>query len=401
MPEVQCDALVIGGGVAGAGAAFALQERGKSVVVIAKGPGASAVSSGAWDFGPVENPELSLPGHLETRHWKQVYKDLLVAGQELPAWDEWSESIAAAFAALHPELPMASRWEAPALVPCTSGYFRYVFALQACQQGVPLASAKKIGVVASRRWRYRADLLSRQWNAEARKRGLKTEFHALDLPWEESGADIPLARVYADLASRPEQLERLAQALAKLSDAADGLILPPLFPSEAAFEKVRASVPTPLCEALASTEIAPGHRLHRALRTGMKNRNIPVHEVLQVKAQTSGDAIREVSVLRPGVQTWETFRAQEYVFAGGRFFSGGLAHGYQRAEEPLFGVPLFSKAQGVRTDAQCRPLAEDGKAVFQNLRACGSVIGGVQYAEHQIGLGWFAYAGRRCGFAIA
>ncbi|HEX9579085.1 MAG TPA: FAD-dependent oxidoreductase, partial [Myxococcales bacterium] len=49
------DVLVIGGGMAGAAAALSARREGASVLLVARGPGATALSSGAADIAAVED----------------------------------------------------------------------------------------------------------------------------------------------------------------------------------------------------------------------------------------------------------------------------------------------------------------------------------------------------------
>lgn len=125
-----------------------------------------------------------------------------------------------------------------------------VFAAQASQAGADLAraSGKRIAVVSARRWRFRGDLLSRQWNERCAALNLGVEFRATDLPLEGEGWDIPLTRVAADLMAE-KNFEAFREAIARLSDSVDGILLPPIFPSHAAFETVRASTKFAIAEA--------------------------------------------------------------------------------------------------------------------------------------------------------
>src|SRR5439155_22046292 len=83
------DVLVIGGGMAGAAAALAARQRGASVLLVARGPGASALSSGAADIAAVDDLPVSEAAHALAAKPGHPYARLddlaaaLVAGAEL------------------------------------------------------------------------------------------------------------------------------------------------------------------------------------------------------------------------------------------------------------------------------------------------------------------------------
>jgi len=85
------------------------------------------------------------------------------------------------------------------------------------------------------------------------------------------------------------------------------------------------------------------------------------------------------------------------VLATGRFIGGGLIK-RRRTHEPLLGLGVFWEGEpatasrrlprleylepgpafqaGLLTDEGLRPLTEDGRVAYQNLRAAGAVLGG-------------------------
>jgi glycerol-3-phosphate dehydrogenase subunit B len=417
MPEAahSFDAIVLGNGIAGFSAALALREKGKRVAVVFRGSGATSVSSGAWDFGPVPTSGGSLASLL-AGEWKAVFGASLYGAPQPPPEAAWSESFAAVAGALS-TLPIACRFESPYVLPCTSGGLRRVFAAQASQVAADLsrASSKRIAVVSARRWRFRGDFLSRQWNDRAHALGLGVEFRATDLPLEGEGWDIPLTRVAADLCAEKNWVA-FRDAVGRLSDSVDGLLFPPVFPSHAAFESVRGVTKIALAESLASTEATPGFRLRKAIDLALAQQGVECIEVQQLQVQPAGGRVRELSVVFPGDRGGATLKAEAFVLASGRFFGGGLQSGFSRVEESILALPVYQQGLGpriserrsvvegkadwdrlgVRVDDQYRPLAEDGKAAYQNLVACGSIVGGVDYAANQIGLGFFATTGRLC-----
>ncbi|MCB0406081.1 MAG: FAD-binding protein, partial [Bdellovibrionales bacterium] len=120
-------------------------------------------------------------------------------------------------------------------------------------------------------------------------------------------------------------------------------------------------------------------------------------------------------------------RAQRHVLASGKFFGGGVQMQFERLVEPLFGLPLFWSRQeegvekraqlpwsdrsfleaqtwsqlGVWVNENWQPIGNDGLPVLNNLWACGSVIGGLDFARERVGLGFMVYSGGQCGLVAA
>lgn len=412
------DVLIIGSGIAGFSAAVTLAERGKSVAIVSRATGATSVSSGCWDFGPIPSSLPSFSTAATSARWKDVFT--CIAGEiELPlSGKEWMAAIDAVAAILEPDLAIDRHWTDPVVVPSTSGHLRRAYVLQSIHSGASLRrkGTSRVGVVSSRRWRFRGDLLSRAWNDAAIKQGLKAEFRAIDLSWESDGWDIPLSRVCADLEANPEGIDRLRAALGRLSDSVDILLLPPVLPSSEAFASLSKEASIPLAEAVPSEEPVSGYRLWKAMQATLTRLKIPVIAARDLKAQSAGGRIRELSALGTDGRRWETLQATHFVLATGRFFGGGLQASASKMEEPLFALPLYQERGGDRVletrtadwrrvglsvDKDYRPLAEDGRAAFQNLTACGSILGGVAFSENQVGIGFFAATGRACVASIA
>jgi anaerobic glycerol-3-phosphate dehydrogenase len=214
------DALVLGAGLTGFAAACALAEKGKKVAVIFQDTGATSLSSGSWDLGP-PSEGMPLARALESAAWREAYTPLLFEGEAPGKASTLQEDLKAVASAFKETLPMQLSFETPLLLPCLSGGLRHTYCAQEIQAAGNLSAAngKKFALVASRRWRFRADLLCRQWNDRLKKIGSSAEFRAVDLPLEMEGWDIPLSRVCADLAVSEGARVRFQEALGRFNDS--------------------------------------------------------------------------------------------------------------------------------------------------------------------------------------
>ncbi len=384
------DAIVIGAGVAGFSAAVSLRQQGKKVAVLRQGAGASSISSGAWSFGAFAN-------------------------------ERYFDAVEPSLKALEQNLPHAFRRKLPFLLASASGAIRSVYIAQAPQAAGDLSARalRRVAVVGSKQWRYRGDLLARQWNESAKHLGLDTEFRSVDLPTISDSLDVPLSRVATELRT-DEAVDAFAVGLSRLAEGVDLILIPSLFPSFGAFERAQTQVSIPIAETLCSTEPNAGHRLYRAIEASLRLHEIDCLDLQQLRIQPMGGILSEISILPAMGVGWVTLKADHFVIASGRFLGGGLGSRLQRVEETLLDLPLYFpqgtarisdrgtmienaqewSALGIRVDAQYRPLAEDGKPAFANLVACGSIIGKTEPGAAPSGLGVFAAMGRHCVASI-
>ena len=103
----------------------------------------------------------------------------------------------------------------------------------------------------------------------------------------------------------------------------------------------------------------------------------------------------------------ETVRADRVILAGGRFLGQGLLATQAGLREPLFGLPVHQPRSrsgwhrksfldprghrvnqaGLETDATFRPLDENGRPVFENLYAAGSILAHQDWMRTKCGSG--------------
>jgi len=423
---VKVDAIVIGSGVAGVSAALTLKRRGKNVLVLTKNGGATSVSSGAWDFGPIQG-DASFEAMYETPAWQALYRSVLVDASELAN----PSDVVASCEALAKDLKVSFNFKRPYLLPTSSGKWKRTYGAQSLQVKADLNALKnkKVGLVASDRWRFRADLIRKNWMSLAELQGTRLDLEIVPVEAPSSQGDWPLphiaARFQNDSAYRTAFIESLRK---KVTDANyDTLLFPPIFLEHDTAEQVQKELGVNIAECLAGAEPVAGHRLQKNLERLLQKLEIPVIAISQLQAETHEGAVRKLRGLTKQDPNWQEWEAPFIVLASGKFFGGGIELGYQKVRETIFELPCYlDRMQGTKQyrseldwrdtrfadeqpwaklglwlDQQWRPRGTNQQPVLKNVTAAGSIIGGVDFARESVGLGFFAYSGRQCAHVLA
>ncbi|MHB8420353.1 MAG: FAD-binding protein [Myxococcales bacterium] len=397
--------LVIGGGLAGATAAFAAREAGASVVLVARAPGATALCGGILEVAQ-DSLGRALPAReaaegLAARSPTHPYALLRGRLAELPA------ALDLVRVKLAPLLV-----EIPAMFPTVLGGLRAAALAQASHAAGALRPGCRFAVG----WcpRQPALLDGPAVAAALREAGVLAE--PCDLDWLDREDHLALtAFELARLLDRPEEARRLGEALARARPAADAWLLPPVIGLERAEEALKVAsdlAGLPCAELVAATPSVPGARLQRALdraleRAGVELRCGEVARLEEGRAQLGGE-------LGPSDLSFD-----QAVFATGRFIGGGVRRAPVFAE-PLLGLPIWDGATrlleqpvdtllgegpgapaaafraGIHVDGELRPLDDRGEPIPW-LHAAGAVIGGGDAAVDGAGLGLAAFTGFLAG----
>lgn len=409
---VSADVLVVGGGMAGVVAALAARDAGASVVLVRKGPGATALSSGAVGVAPAYGATPSDPF---SRRVGPVESALRIAASRP---DHPYARLGPAVARLEEALPFTVA-RIPLLAPYT-GRSRWLATpygaaaecalCQVSMVAADLATAGPIAVVG-----LRGHL---GWDSRLVAHGI-SRLAAAGAP-PASPVEIDLFRTEADAVSRPHELARALERPGAAEEAGARLreVLPPgtavaLFPSVlgvAAPEQVTAAIAAVAGVAVAETTSdipsVPGLRLDRALSAALRGAGVQVVEGVLEDARGPGS---------PALAAGREIRAPAWVLASGRFIGGGIvrratlaeavldlpveaseggASGYQLARRPSQTLTVRERraaqpllAAGLRVDEQLRPLDAQGRPFHEALFAAGAVVGGHEHAADGTGLG--------------
>jgi glycerol-3-phosphate dehydrogenase subunit B len=201
-----------------------------------------------------------------------------------------------------------------------------------------------------------------------------------------------------------------------LKTGADYVAVPPILGVEHARENRRQleeKTGAAVFELTAFPPSVPGLRLQTGLETVFKKtdgRLLAGHEATGVRKD--GDLIQAITARAPR-RTME-IRSTAVVLASGKFLGGGLVGDERGVRESLMGLPVVdgdlipvsdSRPQrltnviplspeghplfgvGLAFDSSFHPVGADGSPVAQNLLAAGSVLAGYNYAVEKSGLG--------------
>ena len=421
------DVIVIGAGIAGFAAASALKRRGKNVAVVAANFGATSVSSGAWDFGPL-SPRLraSLEEVRRGESWSEIYSQVLVDAATFGGATELSTAAIEVAGDLAPDLKVAFDFQRGFTIPTSAGRLKRTFGAQELQTraSVTRLKGKRVALVAGENWRFRPDLLIRRWQAEAALLGEKLDIAPLWIHLKESGPDWPLpslaARYHADAGFRERFREVVLERLH--GSSFEALLFPPFFLEPKHADELGRDLHIEIGEMLSTVEPVAGYRLRRAIQSSLVRQGIPVQLLSQLQAETQDGRVVRLRGYEP-TRGWRDLEGKHFVLATGKYFGGGIKLGLEIISEPLFDLPLFRgkegrevryrteiswadrefreeqtwAAIGLRVDEKWRPLDRNRAPVLSNLSACGGIIGGVDPARSRLGLGLLAYMGRENG----
>jgi glycerol-3-phosphate dehydrogenase subunit B len=438
---------VIGGGLAGAAAALTIAESGAPVLLVAEGPGATALVAGTLDVAGASPGIPTLPWRDRLRgnvllprerlalHRRGAathpYAQLFGGGEEIDRAEREIEAAMLRLAAwLAPSgLALAGSLAANRLLPSVPGTLRIADYALGPVAGADVLGAAELAVV---------DLPALEgWDARALARTLAHELDALGLRKLPLGVVHPALpeglRAEANPARLAAQLDRpggraaLAESVRGLGAEGRVLLFPPVLgldASAALVAALEAATGARVGEALAFPPHALcGYRLQRALDAALERAGVErVRGRVRSVAGADGDRLAFVLAGDEG----RRIEADAVVLATGRFVGGGLEAGADAVREPLLSLPLYDGdgrridgipawrsarkgygneqplfSAGVRTDRRLRPLGGHGRPQHPRLFAAGDLLGGFDPSRERTGLGVALLSGIHAGRAAA
>lgn len=430
---LSCNVAVIGGGLAGSVAALSARRRGAKVILITKGPGASALSSGAIDIcgSPTASPGLPWSRFLSVRD--NIYETIARAPHHpysvlaLNNPDDPSGGLTAmieeATGFLRDELSKSgislqgdSNRQRPA--PTMLGTWKLTSFVQSCQQlGIPegdIAVAGIRGLSAPD-----SDSLAASLQMTLAATGLGSGEPIEHFEVELEGRETWTMEEAAEHLSVPKNLDAWFEKISRAAaEKYRTILIPPLLPASALSGELRLKEGAAVKEILAAPPSTPGRRLQDALAAALEAAGVEFAHSEAREFERNGNALVSCSVDMNGAQ--RRLQSDKWVLATGKFITGGIKKdrafhetalnlpvfcGDRKVEEVftqkmlrkqiLADHPAFSV--GLMTDGRLRPVDQDGKAILKNLFAAGSVLGGYNYHTGSCGLGVCALTGHRAG----
>ena len=427
--RLDCDVLVVGGGLAGAVAALAARAAGARVALARRAPGATALSSGAISTG---TDPTALPGTFlgaragvadSARRLAAVRPrhPYAVAGERLDRLEEALAFAAGELGAVLAPFTGRHRWLATPY-----GSFRAAALCQRTMAAADLGEARgTLAAVALRgHLAWDAGMVAAAVERAAPLGGPRAEVARLDFPmWEEAALWRP--HELARFLERPGVAEDLGSMLRRaLPPGAAGALFPPvlgLTPGADVAGRIAAAAGVPVAETLSDVPSVPGLRLQAAIEARLDAAGV---EVLP------GDLREARGPGAPASCAGREVLAAAWVLATGRFVGGGVVRRGTLAES-LLGIPVTAAeafgdwgahlagrpaaslthresrapqpllSAGVAADRLFRPVDAHGAVIHERLFAAGSVLGGHEQAADGSGLGVAVFTGFLAGQAAA
>jgi glycerol-3-phosphate dehydrogenase subunit B len=394
---VRYDVIVIGAGLAGLTAAVRLAEQGQSVLVLAKGAGATHLAPPTIDVlgysrdgEAVESPARGLP-------------ELMGASPDHPYARVGLETAAAAldwYRTALSELGYTGGLDANMLLPTAAGAAKPSAFSPATMAGGDVRSGGRMAIVGLRGLKdFHAHYVADNLAHAARARGAEVLVRALELRPELDGQRDVGALGFAARFERPEFRDAIVEELRTLLAPGERAGLPAVLGLRDAgrvHRELEERLRTKVFEIAMLPPSVPGMRLFEVLKGALRRgggRLILGDRV--IGAERNGRRVEAVVAQTAARRV--AYRARAFVLATGGFASGGLeldsAGGVRETVIglPVAGVPPPGETRflpgyfdrhplaraGLEVDGRMRPLGRDGP-MYDNLHAVGAALAGAE-----------------------
>jgi glycerol-3-phosphate dehydrogenase subunit B len=359
------DVVVIGGGLSGAMAALRAASQKKKVALLRQGWGATAFLSGACNISEKsesirhaltffkENVELDLKGSFD-----ESFSFLTEQGR----LQKSSHVLASHFnvipdnpnaASAHPDVTVTS----PNVIPASSNVIpAHPNVIPRLDRGIQ----KNLLVMGISPFYPFSDKTFPVKTAQA--------------DWINSEVNLlpPMIAKRLDDLSNVRALANKMKVKVK-SHSFQSLLVPPVLGIEHADEvrsELEKQLGVPVFELLAGVPSVPGIRFQKALDRALLQANVDI---------TQG-AITKIDAENRHINAVNGMEASQFILATGKFLGGGILR-QGSFQETVFGLPVFSDeaslfSAGIRVNEYNKPINQRGHVVFENLKACGTVIAG-------------------------
>ena len=429
---------VIGGGLAGSAAAANARKAGAEVVMLSRGPGATAFSSGALDcFGDPCPPTLR-PDSAQRDAAKNLERLLLVnpahpysrmTGDEPDAaFTRLRELLSGTLDLLFPEgggLALAGELESSTPLFTSLGTIKFTNLHPANMAGPDQAGSDRPLVIGVHGLNdFDPELWTRTARQNTERLGKKLSPICADIVFDGRG-ERQSPELAAQVEAAPEQFINAVGAAKDKAREASCLILPPVLPlgpREKLMSELAGGFSLPVYEVLSLPPSVPGLRLFEHLEKRVAALGIELMRAEAVGFDHEAGRVKSLVVRQGGEES--RLEAHAFVLAGGKFIAGGLEK--KRAfREKLFGLPIYLDDRivdeifiekvlgrgvndrhplfeaGLKNDERLRPINREGLPAYENLFAAGAVLAGYNYLRDGTGAGVALAAGAQAGINAA
>ena len=446
---MRTEVLVVGSGMAGAMAAHSARAEGREVTLVSKGYGATALSGGGLDLQGTLSPggrirstpaEAAIVQADENREhhpyglvqrWGQE-NNLDLAGIINRSLQAAVEVVVSGGGPRYQGEPSRTL-----LLPNVAGTWKDTCFCQETMLESDLLSMEdaKILVVGVRGYSdFPAEFIARSLEHTAGVLGEKDRIHSLksctvSFPkaQEMNLVSFRLADDLEDGKIRGELKETLSGAIRDSGTTPTHLFLPAVLgrkdPSSIARD-LEEDMGCHVCEVMPTRASVPGYRLFRALEESFEPAGINYEYGEVVEWEKEDRRVVSVGVSRSGRRTDIEFKS--IVLATGKLIGGGLTAG-DVVKETIFSLPAEAICSGRETKTGLPPykllgkdifddhplfhagvfcdnefrIRVDGRVAYENLFACGVLLGGANNAREKNGMGIAATTGYAAGKCAA
>ncbi len=440
---MQADVIVIGGGMAGCVAALKASERGRNVLLIRKGRGSTAMSSGTFDvagpngFLPYDSWE-KLPtvadslGEILRTNPRHPYSVIAGGRNEVERLQSLIRSACSFAFEKIPSLRYEGSFDRNMVLPTVMGTTKYTAFAPASLIGGNLtkmagAYLMLVGLQGFSHFEpgiCRRALIGNSFERRA-EASPKIDSIEIDIPGEKGAAGVTPFEA-ASLFDKTEVCEEFLQSLRRHTEPGVTHVgLPPILglsKHREAFETIDGGLDARIFELISPTCSTPGHRLQAALDKALGDAGVRLATADVAGVECDGRLIK--NLVLEGMKTKRTATAAGYIVATGKFSAGGLRSD-DFPEEPLLGLPLYADGKraddkflqylldwnaearqmflscGIHIDESLHPLDPYGEPAYENLHAAGSIIGEYDYVTEKCGLGVATLTGYLAGEKVS
>lgn len=423
---MEADVLVIGRGIAGVTAAANLAKAGKKVILISRGCGATALSSGCLDIlsyipevQGIAQPPLAGLGMLSVVNKKHPY---IVAGEGDPGKAE--KVIRDAFANLPEEIKelYIGNLDENFYVITNFGTLKPTAMVQKPLEPAIIRGEKRKILLTGIRGLldFNPVMATSIVNFDLKKRALghvTVKAAKVSIKGAEGVPTLTTSTI-ASILEEEEAFNDFKFELVKIakSEEPDAILLPSIFSSPMLIERISELEDACGCrigEVAMSPPNAAGLRLQKTLDNICEKLGVKVYHVMGVTPVVEDGRIDkmvgEQKLLFGKIREIE-FKAENFVLATGDFISEGLVCEVDEElnryfKEPIFNLPLYVPSEyfarldpfdpsgqpfskvGVMVNSEMKPVNHEGRVVYDNLYAAGAVLGHYDYRAEKSGMG--------------